>query len=181
MWGTDGTRFYTMDSGWCWLFATVDHFNSECLGWHITKYGDRYAALEPVRQAVTNEFRAFEKGVATGLSLRMDNGSQYTSGVFEDELDFLGIAPSFTEPYSPESNGIAERFFRTLKEQAVWGHHFETLEQAQEIIGTFIRQYNESWLLKRLNYVAPKEAKERWYNSKTILLDDKLVSNQLVA
>src|SRR5947209_2333657 len=25
MWGTDATRFYTEDDGWCWFFGAIDH------------------------------------------------------------------------------------------------------------------------------------------------------------
>ncbi len=178
MWGTDGTKFYTQEDGWCWLFAVVDHFNSEALGWHISKRGDRFQALEPLRQAVRQEYGRFEKGIAASLKLRMDNGSQYTSGMFEDELDFLGIEASFTEPYSPESNGIAERFFRTVKEQAVWGHAFKNIDEAKQVIGDFIEHYNAEWLLQRLLYRSPREAKISYNLNRTT---ETLVSNQLVA
>jgi putative transposase len=35
---------------------------------------------------------------------------------------------------SPESNGIIERFFRTLKQECVWLHHVESFEEAERII-----------------------------------------------
>ena len=25
LWGTDATRFYTKEDGWCWFFVAVDH------------------------------------------------------------------------------------------------------------------------------------------------------------
>ncbi|NOK11038.1 transposase family protein [Corallococcus exercitus] len=55
-----------------------------------------------------------------GLSVRHDNGSQYTSDAFQNELRFLGAqsSPSFVR--SPKSNGCAERFIRILKEQCSW-------------------------------------------------------------
>ena len=45
MWGTDGARVLTVDDGWVWTFAAVDHWNAECVGWHVCKVGDRFAAL----------------------------------------------------------------------------------------------------------------------------------------
>ena len=50
MWGTDGTKVFTLEDGWVWVFAAVEHWNAECVGWHVTKHGDRYAALEPISQ-----------------------------------------------------------------------------------------------------------------------------------
>jgi len=52
LWGTDATRFHTKDDGWCWLFVAVDHCVTDVVGWHVAKKGDRWAALEPVRQGV---------------------------------------------------------------------------------------------------------------------------------
>ena len=50
MWGTDATRFYTERDGWCWFFGAIDHHLDEVVGWHTAKLGDRWAALEPIRQ-----------------------------------------------------------------------------------------------------------------------------------
>ena len=45
MWGTDGVRVFTVDDGWGWIFTAVEHWNAECVGWHVCKRGDRFAAL----------------------------------------------------------------------------------------------------------------------------------------
>ena len=45
MWGTDGARIFTVDDGWVWIFSAIEHWNAECVGWHVCKTGDRYAAL----------------------------------------------------------------------------------------------------------------------------------------
>lgn len=159
MWCGDGTKFYTLEEGWCWLFTTLDHYNSEVLGFHVCKVGDRFAACEPLRQAVRREYGAFIQDIARGLSYRMDNGSQYTAEHFRGELDFLGITPSYTFVGSPECNGIAERFFRTLKEQVIYCRQFRNLEEAREAIATFIADYNNHWRLERLGYKTPIEAR----------------------
>ena len=41
MWGTDATRFYTEEDGWCWFFGAIDHCVDELVGWHTAKIGDR--------------------------------------------------------------------------------------------------------------------------------------------
>lgn len=40
----------------------------------------------------------------------------------------------------PECNGAIGRVMRTLKEQCLYLHRFETLEEARRIIGEFIIQ-----------------------------------------
>ncbi|WP_139796631.1 hypothetical protein [Desulfacinum hydrothermale] len=48
---------------------------------------------------------------------------------FQDEIAFLGIEsiPGFVK--APESNGVAEAFIRTLKEQLLWVQTFDTVEE----------------------------------------------------
>ena len=43
-------KVFTIEDGWVWVFVAVEHWNAECVGWHVTKHGDRYAALEPISQ-----------------------------------------------------------------------------------------------------------------------------------
>ncbi len=52
MWGTDGAKVFTVEDGWGWLFVAVEHWNAECLGWHVCKQGTRFAALEPISQGL---------------------------------------------------------------------------------------------------------------------------------
>ncbi|MEX3582579.1 MAG: hypothetical protein VB137_08005 [Burkholderia sp.] len=76
MWGTDGTKVQTVDEGLVWIFAAVDHCDAACVGIHVTKVGDRFAALEPISQGVREQFGSVEADAGRGLSLRMDHGSQ---------------------------------------------------------------------------------------------------------
>ena len=144
MWGTDATRFYTERDGWCWFFGAIDHHLDEVVGWHTAKVGDRWAALEPIRQGVRHAFGRFGKDVARGLALRCDWGPQYIADAWINEVKWLGctISPSYVG--EPECNGVAERFMRTLKEQCIYLHQFASLDEAQRHIGEFIARYNPS-------------------------------------
>jgi len=110
MWGTDGAKVFTVDEGWVWVFAAVEHWNAECMGWYVTKHGDRFAALEPISQGLTNLYGSLTADVARGLQLRMDHGSQYLSDHFINQVRFRGINPNFAFVRQPETNGVAERF-----------------------------------------------------------------------
>ncbi|MGH9427731.1 MAG: transposase [Terriglobia bacterium] len=166
MWGTDAKQFWTHREGQCWFFGLVDHCNDEILGWHASVIGNRFAALEPVHQAVKSQFGSLDKGVVldTGLFLRSDHGSQYDSDDFQAELKFLGLAYSPAFVHSPECNGIIERFNRTLQEQVFDIHCFETIEEARAVIATFIDDYNRFWLIERLGHRSPLEFKAEHQN-----------------
>ncbi|GAA5831435.1 hypothetical protein JCM3770_000010, partial [Rhodotorula araucariae] len=55
-------------------------------------------------------------GLATGLAVQSDNGSEFIGAPFQKVCDELGISQRFTTPYTPQQNGIAERGNRTIKE-----------------------------------------------------------------
>jgi putative transposase len=158
LWGTDGTKIFTLDDGWCWLFTAVEHWNAECLGWHLTKAGDRFAALQPLSMALMSRFGSIDPDVARGLALRMDNGPQYLSDHFQNQIKFWGIAPSFAFVAEPETNGVAERFNRTLKEQVIYGRHYRNIEELRTAISDFMNRYNQYWLIEKLGFKSPRQA-----------------------
>jgi putative transposase len=155
MWGTDASMTWTRQDGYAWVFITVDHFNSELVGVHASKSGSRFEALEPLHQGLREHFGPLGDDVAVGLRLRHDHGSQYMSGVFQDELVFFGVESSPAFVASPEGNGVAERFFRTLKEQLLWVETFETVDDLRRALQAFRKTYNDNWLVARHGYRTP--------------------------
>jgi hypothetical protein len=119
IWGTDATMAHTARDGWVWAFVAVDHFTAE--GWaSVARRGDRFAACEPIYDAVRDRFGQIGPDVARGISCRHDWGPQYTSSHFTGSLRWLGICDSPAYVGEPPCNGCAERFIRTLKEQVIW-------------------------------------------------------------
>jgi transposase InsO family protein len=158
MWGTAATAAVTLVEGTATIFAAVDHCTAECVGIHAAKHGDRFEALEPVRQGVRDQFGALAPAVATGLALRHDHGSVYLSADFQAEITFFGMTSSPAFIRQPEGNGCFERFFRTLKEQLLWVRHFSTIEELRQALLTFKETDNREWLIERLGYRSPMQA-----------------------
>jgi transposase InsO family protein len=52
------------------------------------------------------------------IAVRSDNGGEYTSKAFSAALSVDGIQRQLTAPYTPQENGVAERFNRTIVEMA---------------------------------------------------------------
>jgi len=156
MWGSDLTSVMTGE-GQAAVFIAVDHCSAECVGIHASHRADRFEALEPVKQAVRERFGAFAKGVAAGLQLRHDHGSQYVSHHFQSEIRFLGIESSPAFVREPEGNGCAERFIRTLKENLLWVRRFNTVEELRLALIAFRQTYNQSWIIERHGYKTPAQ------------------------
>ena len=88
-------------------------------GWHVTKRGTRFGAAQALAMAVRQQCGPLSAGAARGLGLRHDHGSSFMAGRFQKQARFWGISPSHAFIGEPETKGVMERFFRTLKEQAM--------------------------------------------------------------
>ena len=159
MWGTDMTATVTVGEGAAFVFVAVDHCTTECIGLHAAKRGTRFEALEPIRQGVRARFGTIGEGVARGLRLRHDHGSNYLADDFQQEVAFFGIesSPSFVR--EPEGHGVAERFIRTLKENLLWVRSFATIEALRLALLAFKRTYNEQWMLEKYDYRSPAQVR----------------------
>jgi putative transposase len=56
LWGTDAPLVQTLKDGRVWVFAALGHFKAEVVGHYVSIDGSRFAALEPITQAVTARF-----------------------------------------------------------------------------------------------------------------------------
>jgi putative transposase len=154
MWGSDLTTALTGE-GQAAIFVAVDHCSAECVGIHAARRATRFEALEPLRQGVRRHFGGFAKGIAHGLAVRHDHGSQYMAHDFQKELRFLGLASSPAFVRAPEGNGCAERFIRTLKENLLWVRSFDTVEELRRALLAFREVYNATWLIERHGFRPP--------------------------
>jgi hypothetical protein len=74
--------------------------------------------------------------------LQSDNGKVFTSKHFQACCKQYGLSQEFITPYTPQQNGMIERFFRSLKEECIWQHHFKTFEEAKAAIEAWVTFYN---------------------------------------
>lgn len=58
-------------------------------------------------------------------------------GSLSNQIKPWGITPSFALLEPPQTNGVAERFIRALKEQAIYGRTFETIEEVRQAVSKF--------------------------------------------
>ena len=69
-----------------------------------------------------------------------------------------GLRQEFIAPHSREQNGLVERVIRTLKEQCVHRHLFESLQHASRLIRDWIHFYNHRRPHQALGMRTPAEA-----------------------
>ena len=159
------TTTVTVKEGKAAVFVAVDHFNAECVCIHASKSQTRFEALEPIRQGIREYYGGFAEKITKGLKIRHDHGSQYMADEFQDEIEFLGMTSSPSFVREPEGNGCAERFIRTLKENLLWVRTFETVEELRLAVLEFKKTYNDKWIMQRLNYQTPSQARRNACNN----------------
>lgn len=160
MWAIDATQVTTVQDGKVWVFGVAEHWNAEFLGWHVTKSGTRFEATQALGMAVRQQFGHLSADAARGLALRHDHGSNFMADHFQKQARFWGISPSYAFVGEPETNGVIERFFRTMKEQAIHGRVFQTIEEVRDAVRAFAAIYNAKWLIEKNGYLSPLDARD---------------------
>ena len=65
------------------------------------------------------------------------------------------MTPSYAFVGEPETNGVIERFFRTLKEQIVHGRIYQTIDEVRDAVRDFVARYNAGWLIEKNGLRSP--------------------------
>ena len=73
----------------------------------------------------------------------MDHGTQYVSNHFRNQVRFWGVKASYPFVEQPQGYGVAERFFRTLKEQIIHGRIYRDVAELHEAVDTFVTLFDE--------------------------------------
>ena len=71
-----------------------------------------------------------------------DNGSCYKSFAFRDACKALGIRHIRTKPYTPKTNGKAERFIQTALREWAYARAYETSDQRADHLPRWLHRYN---------------------------------------
>jgi transposase InsO family protein len=94
--------------------------------------------LDTIRLAMKSEKRK----VAAELQLHSDQGFQYTSQAYFNLTKEYGITPSMSRRGNCYDNAMAENFFSILKTECIYRHKPKTLQEAKNLIDSYIRFYN---------------------------------------
>ena len=85
-----------------------------------------------------------------------------------NSVAMVAIATSYTtHPFSPtwspagrlQTNGVVERFNRTLKVQIIHGRTYRNRAELAAAVSAFVTTYNREWRLEKLRYKSPLEAR----------------------
>ena len=152
-WAMDVTHIDCGQDGWAHLAAVIDCHDREVMGYEFALRSRAKEAERAVEAACLQRFGTLRPVDAPVL--RSDNGLIFQSRRFRQACRDYRLQQEFITPYTPEQNGLIERFFRSLKEECVWQHAFQTFEEARRVIRDWLRWYNEERPHQALGYRSP--------------------------
>ncbi len=137
-------------SGFVYLAAILDAYSRRVIGYAISTGLETSLTLEALRMAITR------RSPAPGLIHHSDQGVQYASEEYVDELRRHGCRISMARRGNPYDNATMESFFKTLKYEEVYLFDYETLADVLERIPYFIEEvYNRKRMHSGLGYLSP--------------------------
>jgi transposase InsO family protein len=88
-------------------------------------------------------------------ALLTDNGSSYRSRHFRQLCHQLGLHHSLTRPYTPRTNGKAERFIQTALREWAYAKHWHDSDERDQHLQPWLHYYNFFRPHGSLNYAPP--------------------------
>ena len=155
-WAVDVTHVPCGADGWGHLTAVIDCHDREIAGFEFALRGRAKEAERALEEACLARFGTLRPDGPTPV-VRSDNGLIFQSRRFRAACRDYRLRQEFITPYTPEQNGIVERFFRSFKEECVWQHNFSNFTEARAAIAHWIQWYNAERPHQALGYRSPHQ------------------------
>lgn len=88
-------------------------------------------------------------------ALLTDNGSSYRSHLFRQACQQMELKHRRTKPYSPQTNGKAERFIQTALREWAYSKHWQNSDERDQCLAPWNAYYNFARPHGSLNYKPP--------------------------
>jgi putative transposase len=115
-------------------FNVLDDYNREGLGIEVDFSLPSQRIIRALDQII--EWRG------TPQAIRSDNGSEMCSGEFQAWAQLRGIRLLYIQPGKPTQNAYVERWNRTVRNEWLDAHLFESIDHAQQTATEWLWRYN---------------------------------------
>jgi putative transposase len=159
VWVTDITEF-KVASGKLYLASIKDLYHREIVGWALADHMRTELCLEALGNALKRQRPPM------GLIHHSDQGSQYCSAAYTEELERNKIVRSMSRRGNCFDNASAETFFSTIKSERLHHRTYKDITEARHDIFWYIECfYNRQRRHQALGNVTPAAFLKRYYEA----------------
>ena len=154
VWLADIT-YIRIQRGFVYLAAILDACSRKVTGYAISDRLDTDLAMYALRIAIDS------RRPGEGVIHHSDQGVQYASHEYTDELRKHSFQISMARKGNPYDNAMMESFFKTLKHEEVYLYEYNTIDDVNARVSHFIEQvYNVKRLHSAIGLMPPEEYEE---------------------
>lgn len=147
-WATDVTQI-NIKGDKLYLSALLDMFNGEIVSYSMS----RSPNLNLVISMLSKAFNARE--INGNLILHSDQGFQYQHWRYQTELQKRSITQSMSRKGNCLDNAVMENFFGLMKNELLYKQEWNTVEQFEKALRSYIDYYNNDRIKLRLKGMSP--------------------------
>lgn len=133
-WSMDFVHDRTLDGRRLRVLTIIDQFSRYALPLAVRRSFPGFAVVQWLEQLVA------EYGLPEVISI--DNGTEFTSRVFDAWAHRRGVRLHFIAPGRPVQNAFIESFNGRLRDECLNEHAFDSLTEAQAVIDAWREDYN---------------------------------------
>jgi putative transposase len=154
-WAADFTYIWT-EEGWLYVAVVLDLYSRRVVGWSMQPQMTAQLVIDALMMAV------WRRGKPRELLHHSDQGSQYTSEMFQRLLLDQGITCSMSRRGNCWDNAAMESFFSSLKTERVDRKRYLARDEARADVFDYIeRFYNPRRRHSVLGYLSPVQFEEK--------------------
>jgi transposase InsO family protein len=135
--GQSNQRSGKAGPGWEFVHIAIDDHSR--LAFSQVLPDEKQASAVAFLEAAVEHFRRLGVDVARVMT---DNGGCYMSRAFAQACRQLGVKHIRTKPYTPQTNGKAERFIQTALREWAYATAFDTSQQRRAELPKWLHRYN---------------------------------------
>ena len=154
-WVTDSTYVWVRKQ-WLYLATVMDLYSRKIIGWSLDTNMTEALITKAMQMAID------ARGVAKGLVVHSDRGTQYRSNSYVSFLERNQITRSMSRKGNCWDNAVMESFYARLKVELIYAKNYQSIDETRSGIFGYIEVfYNRKRRHSANDGVSPVDFEER--------------------